>query len=86
MKKQRPVWFVMVICSAALGLASCQNPSDNPFANLFGSAPTPSPSCSATADTSVATKLQAENAKLKKQLADAMHDNAMLRDLAAKTW
>ena len=86
MKKQRPVWLVIVMCSAVIGLASCQNPSDNPFANLFGPAPTPSPSCSATADAGVVTKLQAENAKLKKQLAEAMQANAMLRDLAAKTW
>jgi len=30
--------------------------------------------------------LEDENAKLKKLLADAMLDNAMLKDIASKTW
>ena len=30
--------------------------------------------------------LEAENARLKKLLADAMLDNAMLKDIAAKKW
>jgi len=31
-------------------------------------------------------KLEAENARLKKLLADAMLDNAMLKDIAGKKW
>ena len=30
--------------------------------------------------------LESENAKLKKQLAEAMFDNAMLKDVASKKW
>lgn len=86
MKKQRPVWFTIVLCAAAMGLASCQSLSDHPFGNLFGAAETPAPACSTVNDDSQLKKLQAENAKLKKQLADAMQDNATLRDLAARKW
>lgn len=86
MKQQRPVSFVIVLCAAAFGLSACQSLSDHPFDNFFGTAKTPVPSCAAVNDDSQLQKLQAENAKLKKQLADAMQDNATLRDLAARKW
>jgi hypothetical protein len=86
MSKQRPVSLMIVLCVAALGLSACQSLSDHPFENLFGTAKTPPPACAAVNDESQLQKLQAENAKLKKQLADAMQDNATLRDLAARKW
>src|SRR5271156_2365485 len=82
MKQRRPVWLGLVICAASIGLASCQG------GTLFGSAPeaAPPPACTVVQDDGRVKSLQAENAKLKKQLADAMRDNAMLRDLAVKKW
>jgi hypothetical protein len=86
MKKQRPVSFVIVLCVGALGLSSCQSLSDHPFEKFFSTPKTPAPSCAAVNDDTQVQKLQAENAKLKKQLADAIQDNATLRDLAARKW
>jgi hypothetical protein len=86
MRKQRPVSLMIVLCAMALGLSSCQSLSDHPFENFFGTAKNSAPSCVAVNDDSQLTKLQAENAKLKKQLADAMQDNATLRDLATRKW
>lgn len=85
MKQLRPVSLGLVI-GAAIGLAACQGPSDGPFGKLFGAPETPAPACAAVADDGRTKNLQAENARLKKQLADAMRDNAMLRDLAVKKW
>jgi hypothetical protein len=86
MKMQRPVTSVIVLCAAAMGLASCQSLADHPFDNLFGTAKTPAAACATVNDPSQLQKLEVENAKLKKQLADAMQDNATLRDLAAGKW
>ena len=85
MKPQRPFFVMIVLCAAALGLSACQSLSDHSFENFFGTAKT-APSCVAVHDDSQLQKLQAENAKLKKQLADTMQDNATLRDLAARQW
>ncbi len=87
MKQQRPIrlGLGLIMCVAAMGLASCQGLSDG---TLFGGAPdaAPPPACPVTNDDIRVRNLQAENAKLRKQLADAMRDNAMLRDLAVKKW
>ena len=85
MKQQRPIRFGIVIAIAAIGLSSCQNLSDG---RLFGGTPeqAPAPPCAVVHDDGRLKSLQTENAKLKKQLADAMQDNAMLRDLAVKKW
>lgn len=86
MKKQWPLRAVLLSC-AAIALASCQGSSGSPFGSLFGSAAAPPPACSAAGgDDGQVAKLQKENAKLKRQLAQAMEDNATLRDLAAKKW
>jgi len=86
MKKQRPLRAILLLC-AAIGLASCQSSSGSPFAGLFGAPPAPPPSCgAANADEGRVVKLQKENARLRRQLAQAMEDNATLRDLAAKKW
>jgi len=37
-------------------------------------------------DVSEAKRLEDENARLKRPLADAMHDNAALKDLLGKKW
>jgi hypothetical protein len=89
MKKQRPVCTFIVLFVLAAGLAACQTPVSNPFANLFKSAPPPpppGPSCTDVNnyDLRRIRTLEAENAKLKKDLADATQDNAMLRDLTTK--
>ncbi len=87
MMKQHPIWFLAFAGTVATALASCQSLSDHPFGNLFGAGETPSAPCGvAASDSAPVTKLQAENAALKKQLAEAMRDNAMLKDLAAKNW
>ena len=85
MKQQRRIRLGLVICVAAMSLAACQGLSDGTF---FGGAPeaAPPPACPVAADDTRVRNLQAENAKLRKQLADAMRDNAMLRDLAVKKW
>lgn len=84
MKQRRPVCLGLVICVAAMGLASCQGLSGG---NLLGTPQAaPPPSCTVVNDDGRMKNLQAENVKLKKQLADAMRDNAMLRDLAVKKW
>jgi hypothetical protein len=90
MKKQRPVCTFIVLFVLAAGLAACQTPVSNPFANLFKSSapppPPPGPSCTDVNnyDQRRIRTLEAENAKLKKDLADATQDNAMLRDLTTK--
>jgi hypothetical protein len=92
MKKQRPVCTLIVLLALTTGLAACQTPVSNPFKNLFGSsAPPPPPPPSGPSCTDVNNynlrrirTLEAENAKLKKDLADATQDNAMLRDLTTK--
>jgi hypothetical protein len=84
MKQQRPIRLGLVICVAAMGLAACQGLSDG---TLFGTPQAaPPPACPVAGDDGRMKSLQAENLKLRKQLADAMRDNAMLRDLAVKKW
>ena len=80
MSSKRPAFLTIALCSAAMSLSACENFSGN----LFGAAAPRTPSCEAANDE--VAKLQADNAKLKKQLADAMKDNATLRELAAKKW
>ena len=79
MKKQPTLWLTMIVCTAPVGLSSCQS-------LLEGPAATPPAACSTVNDESLVTRLEKENARLKKQLADSMQDNATLRDLAAKKW
>ena len=89
MKKQRPVWIVILLCSFAIGLGSCQN-----FPNPFEPAAPPPllPAADVTDkngndalrlnvndDALRLNVLEADNASLNKKLADAMKDNARLK-------
>jgi hypothetical protein len=86
MRKRSPIWFFVLLCAAATGLASCEGMSEGPFRDMFGATEKPAASCGPTSDGSRMTRLEKENAKLKKRLAETMQDNATLRDLAAKKW
>jgi hypothetical protein len=103
MKTRRPAWMTVVVCGFVIVLTSCSN-MPNPFASSPPPPPPPAPaptlSCTET-DGAYARRvrtLEAQNAKLKRELADAvqddaalkrelddaMQDNSMLKDLAAK--
>ena len=82
MRKHPPIRLI-VLCASAMGLAACQSISDG---GVFGTAEKPLASCDSTNEHAQTTKLQKENAKLKRQLAETLQDNATLRDLASKKW
>jgi hypothetical protein len=86
MRKRSPIGVFVVLCAAATGLASCESISQGPFHDMFGTTEKPAVSCAPTNDESRMARLEKENARLKKRLAETMQDNATLRDLAAKKW
>ena len=86
MRKRSPIRFFILLCAAATSLSSCESVSEGPFHDMFGATEKPTVSCRPKNEHGRVTRLEKENAKLRKRLAEAMRDNATLKDLAAKKW